>query len=75
MGPTAALGVDMTPEMLTRATQNAIAYRELATGQRGIPLGEIGSCRGDNSVDVVISNCVINLSPDKPAVCARSARG
>jgi SAM-dependent methyltransferase len=60
------IGVDMTPEMVCRA-------RELArtSGYSNIEfrLGEIEHLpAADNSVDVIISNCVINLSPDKPAV-------
>ena len=60
------IGVDMTPEMLAKARANAekgghtnVEFRE----------GEIENLPVDsNSVDVVISNCVINLSPDKEAV-------
>lgn len=60
------IGVDMTPEMLDKARENA---------QKGdydnveFRLGEIENIPApDNSVDVIISNCVINLSPDKPRV-------
>jgi len=65
-----AIGVDMTSEMLTAARRNIIAYR----AQSGLDnvefrLGEIEHLPvADASVDVVISNCVINLSPDKPQV-------
>jgi SAM-dependent methyltransferase len=60
------IGVDMTPEMIEKA-------RSLAEemGLRGVEfrLGEIEDIPvDDNSVDVVISNCVINLSLDKPKV-------
>ena len=66
------IGVDMTPEMLERARENA---------QKGdyanveFRLGEIESLPvADNSVDIVISNCVINLSPDKHRVFAETFR-
>ena len=64
------IGVDMTPEMLARARRNIAAYRE-RTGLDNVEfrLGEIEHLPvADNSVDVVISNCVLNLSPDKPQV-------
>ena len=64
------IGVDMTPDMLDRARKNAQAYRE-RTGLDNVEfrLGEIEHLPvADASVDVVISNCVINLSPDKPQV-------
>ncbi|MFH0963342.1 MAG: arsenite methyltransferase [Planctomycetota bacterium] len=62
-----AIGVDMTPEMIEKARQNAAAFRD-RTGLDNVEfrLGEIEHIPApDNSVDVVISNCVINLSPDK----------
>lgn len=73
VGPTGfAYGVDMTDEMLALARANA--ERAGATNvefRRGtiedLPLD-------DASVDVVISNCVVNLSPDKPAVLAEAFR-
>jgi SAM-dependent methyltransferase len=64
------IGVDMTPEMLTKA-RNGIAHYRQRTGLDNVEfrLGEIEYLPvADNSVDVVISNCVINLSPDKPRV-------
>lgn len=73
VGPTGfAYGLDMTPEMLDLARRNAadagvdnVAFIE---GQiEDIPLG-------DATVDVIVSNCVINLSVDKPAVLAEMAR-
>lgn len=71
VGPTGrAIGVDMTPEMLTKARGNVAHYRQ-RTGLDNVEfrLGEIEHLPvADNSVDVVISNCVINLSPDKPQV-------
>jgi AhpD family alkylhydroperoxidase len=65
-----AIGVDMTPEMLSKARKNLDAYRG-TTGLDNVEfrLGEIEHLPvADNSVDAVISNCVINLSPDKPQV-------
>jgi arsenite methyltransferase len=61
-----AYGVDMTDEMLVLARRNAaeagVANAEFLKGEiEAIPLG-------DATVDVVISNCVVNLSTDKPAV-------
>ena len=64
------IGVDMTPEMLAKARKNIAAYRE-ATGLDNVEyrLGEIEHLpMADSSVDVVLSNCVINLSPDKAQV-------
>ncbi|HNQ87914.1 MAG TPA: arsenite methyltransferase [Verrucomicrobiota bacterium] len=71
-----AIGVDMTAEMLAKARQNVAAYRE-RTGLNNVEfrLGEIEHLPlADASVDVVISNCVINLSPDKPQVWREIAR-
>ncbi|MBM3216931.1 arsenite methyltransferase [Candidatus Poribacteria bacterium] len=71
-----AIGVDMTPEMLSKARRNADAFRD-ATGMDNVEfrLGEIEHLPvADASVDVVISNCVINLSPDKPQVWREIAR-
>mgnify|MGYP006280432627 CR=1 FL=1 len=65
-----AIGVDMTPEMLSKARRNLEAYRE-RSGLDNVEfrLGEIEYLPvADSSVDVIISNCVINLSPDKPKV-------
>jgi len=66
------IGVDMTPEMIEQARENA---------QKGgytnveFRLGEIENIpAADSSVDVVISNCVINLSPDKARVFAEAFR-
>lgn len=64
------IGVDMTPEMLGKARKNIEQYRQ-RTGLDNVEfrLGEIEHLPvPDNSVDVVLSNCVINLSPDKPRV-------
>lgn len=60
------IGVDMTPEMVARARENAAkpGYDNVE-----FRLGEIEHLPvADETVDVIISNCVINLSPDKPAV-------
>ena len=73
VGPTGfAYGVDMTDEMLAlaetnRARAGATNVRFLKGTIEGVPLA-------DASVDVVISNCVINLAADKPAVLAEIAR-
>lgn len=71
-----AIGVDMTPEMLSKARKNIAPYRE-RSGLNNVEfrLGEIEHLPiADASVDVVISNCVINLSPDKPQVWREIAR-
>ena len=73
VGPTGrAYGVDMTAEMLELARANqaeaGIANAEFLEGRiEAVPLP-------DHSVDVVVSNCVINLSGDKPAVFAEAHR-
>ncbi len=70
------IGVDMTPEMLAKARRNIDGYRR-RTGLDNVEfrLGEIEHLPvADASVDVVISNCVINLSPDKPRVWREIAR-
>jgi len=71
-----AIGVDMTPEMLAKARRNTASYRK-QTGLDNVEfrLGEIEHLPvADNSVDAIISNCVINLSPDKPQVWREMAR-
>lgn len=77
VGPTGrAIGVDMTPEMLSKARRNIASYRE-KSGLDNVEfrLGEIESLPvADASVDVVISNCVVNLSPDKARVWREVAR-
>lgn len=70
------IGVDMTPEMVSRARANTAAYRA-QTGLDNVEfrLGEIEHLPvPDASVDVVISNCVLNLSPDKAQVWKEIAR-
>jgi arsenite methyltransferase len=60
------IGVDMTPEMVSKARENA---RKAGYENIDFRLGEIEHLPvADGTVDVIISNCVINLSPDKPAV-------
>lgn len=66
------IGVDMTPEMVSKARANAAR-----AGAENVEfrLGEIEHLPvADNSVDVIISNCVVNLSPDKPAVFREALR-
>ena len=66
------IGVDMTPEMVSKARHNRTkgGYENV-----DFRLGEIESLPvADSSVDVIISNCVINLSPDKPRVFRESFR-
>ncbi len=67
VGPTGhVIGVDMTPEMVSRARENA---RKSGASNVEFRLGEIEHLPvADASVDILISNCVINLSPDKQAV-------
>jgi len=70
------IGVDMTPDMVSNARRNLAAYTA-RTGLANVEfrLGEIEHLPvADASVDVVISNCVINLSPDKPQVWREIAR-
>jgi len=77
VGPTGrVIGVDMTAEMLAKARKNTTAYRD-RTGLDNVEfrLGEIEHLPvADASVDIIISNCVINLSPDKPQVWREMAR-
>jgi SAM-dependent methyltransferase len=66
------IGVDMTPDMVKKAQENA-----LGGGYQNVEfrLGEIEDLPvKDNSIDVILSNCVINLSPDKPAVYREAYR-
>jgi SAM-dependent methyltransferase len=73
VGPTGkAIGIDMTPEMLALARKNAakagltnVEFYESTIDKLPLP---------DASVDCIISNCVINLAPDKPAVFREIAR-
>jgi SAM-dependent methyltransferase len=77
VGPTGkAIGIDMTPQMLALARQNAAK----GNNGQGFPNVEFHQATidklplPDGSVDCVISNCVINLAPDKPAVFREVAR-
>jgi SAM-dependent methyltransferase len=66
------IGVDMTPEMLSKARENAVkgGYRNVE-----FRLGEIEHLPvADATVDIILSNCVINLSPEKPQVFAEAFR-
>ena len=66
------IGVDMTPEMLERARENA---RKGNFENIEFRLGEIENLPvADNHVDAIISNCVINLSPDKDKVFQEAFR-
>lgn len=66
------IGVDMTPEMLEKARENA---RKGSYENVEFRLGEIENLPvADSSVDAIISNCVINLSPDKERVFKEAFR-
>lgn len=66
------IGVDMTPDMLAKARANATKSKTLNVEFR---LGEIEALPvANSSVDVIISNCVINLSPDKARVLGEAFR-
>ncbi len=66
------IGVDMTPAMLERARKNQAKVNMTNVEFR---LGEIEHLPvADGSVDVIISNCVVNLSPDKPQVFREALR-
>ena len=73
VGPTGrVIGVDMTPAMLERARATAA---RVGAANAEFRLGEIEHLPvADASVDVVISNCVVNLSPDKPQVFREAHR-
>jgi len=66
------LGVDMTPDMIAKARANGAKANATNVEFR---LGEIEALPvQDDSIDVVISNCVVNLSPDKPRVFREAFR-
>ena len=73
VGPTGfVIGVDMTPEMVSKARQNQAVGGYVNVEFR---LGEIESLPvANDSVDAIISNCVINLSPDKSRVFREAFR-
>lgn len=70
------IGVDMTPDMLSKARRNIESYRtQSSLDNVEFRLGEIEHLPvADASIDVVLSNCVINLSPDKARVWREAAR-
>lgn len=76
VGPTGkAIGIDMTPEMVALARKNALARGKGSLENVEFHLATIDALPlADASVDCVISNCVINLAPDKPAVFREIAR-
>ncbi len=66
------IGLDMTPEMVSLARENA---RRMGMNNVEFRLGEMEHMPVEaNSIDVIISNCVINLSPDKDAVFREAFR-
>jgi arsenite methyltransferase len=73
VGPTGrVIGVDMTAEMVSKARANAT---QLGAQNVEFRLGEIEHLPvADANVDVILSNCVINLSPDKPQVYREAFR-
>lgn len=73
VGPSGrVIGVDMTPQMISKARANAGRMEAKNVEFR---LGEIERLPvADGEVDVILSNCVVNLSPDKPAVFREAFR-
>jgi SAM-dependent methyltransferase len=73
VGPSGrVIGVDMTPEMVSKARANAA---QMDARNVDFRLGEIENLPvADNTIDVILSNCVINLSPDKAAVLREAFR-
>ena len=73
VGPTGrVIGLDMTPDMIRLARHNA---KQMGVRNVDFRFGEMEEMPlPDDSVDVIISNCVINLSPDKDAVFAEAFR-
>lgn len=70
------IGVDMTPEMISKSRQSIPVFaKKTNLNNAEFRLGEIEHLPlADNSIDVVVSNCVINLSPDKQRVWSEIAR-
>jgi arsenite methyltransferase len=66
------LGVDFTPEMIRKARENAerLGYNNVEFREGDIENLPVS----DNSVDVIVSNCVLNLVPNKPAVFGQIMR-
>lgn len=79
VGPSGkVIGVDMTPEMVEKARANAAKGGTQGGAWDNVEfrLGEIENLPvADASVDVIISNCVLNLSADRPRVLAEAHRG
>jgi SAM-dependent methyltransferase len=73
VGPSGrVIGVDMTADMVARARENA---RKVGAANVEFRLGEIEHLPiADATIDVILSNCVINLSPDKPSVFREAFR-
>jgi arsenite methyltransferase len=73
VGPSGrVIGVDMTPEMIMRARDNA---RKIAAKNVEFRLGEIEHLPvADQTIDAIMSNCVINLAPEKEAVFSEALR-
>jgi arsenite methyltransferase len=73
VGPTGrVIGIDMTPEMISRARDNA---RKIEARNVEFRLGEIEHVPvADSSIDAIMSNCVINLSPEKEQVFREAFR-
>jgi SAM-dependent methyltransferase len=73
VGPSGTvIGVDMTPEMIALAQRNAV---KVGLDSVEFRLGDIERLPLDDaSIDVIMSNCVINLAPDKPAVFREAYR-
>src|SRR2546425_3131819 len=67
-----ATGIDMTPTMVTRATTTSVAHNIRNVSFVLAPIEALPV--PDGQADVVVSNCVINLSPDQPAVFAEAFR-
>ena len=67
VGPSGKIiGIDMTPDMVSKARRNA---EKAGAGNVDFRLGEIENLPvADNTADIIMSNCVINLSPDKGRV-------
>jgi SAM-dependent methyltransferase len=66
------IGVDMTPDMVSKARRNA---EKMGTRNVEFRLGEIENLpAADNTADIIMSNCVINLSPDKRNVYKEAYR-
>ena len=66
------IGVDMTPEMITKSRRNA---EKAGLGNVDFRLGELENLPvADGIVDIIISNCVINLSPEKERVFSEAFR-